>query len=125
MGNQETKTRHARGLRDIYFIDPEDEEQKDIIENAKRKLEVQMDAAVPCMKGTKGPVRFQETEVKSDASNTFPKTKHPCIVEAHAYTRQRLELSLLKITKIISQVRDTTRCHITSWYTSLFLCRRR
>ena len=55
-----------------------------------------MHAAMPCKKGTKGPARFQETEAKSDASNTVPKTKHVCNVKAHAYTRQRLESSLLK-----------------------------
>ena len=38
---------NARKLRGIYFIDPDDEEFKDIIKNARRKLEVPMPAAMP------------------------------------------------------------------------------
>ena len=38
MGNREPKLEHARKLRGIYSIDPSDEEYKDIIKNAKRKL---------------------------------------------------------------------------------------
>ena len=55
---------------------------------------MQMDVAVPCKKGSKRPTHFHKTEAKSDASNTVPKTKHVCIVEAHEYTKQRLESSL-------------------------------
>ena len=39
---------NARRLRGIYFIDPEDEEFKDIMEHARRKLEIPMPAAMPC-----------------------------------------------------------------------------
>ena len=35
-------------LRGIYFCDPADEEFKDIMKNARRKLEVPMIAAMPC-----------------------------------------------------------------------------
>ena len=38
----------ARKLRGIYFIDPDDGEFKDIMKNARRKLEVTMPAAMPC-----------------------------------------------------------------------------
>ena len=57
--------------------------------NARRKLEVPMDAAMPCKKGA----YFQETVAKSDASNKILKTMFVCIVEAHESTRQRLESS--------------------------------
>ena len=59
-----------------------------------QKTEVRIDATTPCKKRTKGPVWFQETEAKHDALNKVPKTKYACTVEAHEYTRQRLESSL-------------------------------
>ena len=84
---------NARWLRCIYFIDPEDGEFQEAIKNAVRKLEVPMEATMPCKKGTNKSFRFQETEAKSCQSNKIPKTKHACIVEAHEFTRQRLESS--------------------------------
>ena len=38
---------NARRLRGIYFIDPEDGECKETIKNARRKLVVPMEAAMP------------------------------------------------------------------------------
>ena len=51
---------------------------------------------MPCKKGTKKHSGFQETEAKSDESSKISKTKHACIVEAHEFTRQRLESSRTK-----------------------------
>ena len=57
-------------------------------------MEVPMDAAMPCKKGTKKHFPFHDTEAKSCESNKkIPKTKHACIVEAHESGRQRLESS--------------------------------
>ena len=39
---------NARRLRGVYFIDLDDEEFKDIMKNARRKLENPMPAAMPC-----------------------------------------------------------------------------
>ena len=39
---------NAKRLRGIYFIDPKDEDFKNIMQNALRKLEVPMPAAMPC-----------------------------------------------------------------------------
>ena len=39
---------HVRSFRGIYFIDPKDEEFKDIMKNAHRKSEIPMPAAMPC-----------------------------------------------------------------------------
>ena len=44
---EKPKLDNARRLRSIYFIDPEDGEYKETIENARRKLEVPLDAALP------------------------------------------------------------------------------
>ena len=35
---EKPKLDHARSLRGMYFIDPQDEEFKDIMKNARRKL---------------------------------------------------------------------------------------
>ena len=71
---------------------------KKTIKHARRKLEVPMEAAMLCKKGTKKRSSFQETEAKSCESNKIQKKKkkHACIVEAHESTRQRLESSLPK-----------------------------
>ena len=73
--NKKPKLDNARRLRGIYFVDPEDGEYKETIKNARRKLEVPMEAAMPCKKGTKKRSSFQETEAKSCESNMIPKTK--------------------------------------------------
>ena len=41
------KLDNARRLRGIYLIDPDDEEFKRIMKNARRKLEIPMPAAMP------------------------------------------------------------------------------
>ena len=45
---EKPKLDNARKLRGIYFIDPDDGEFKDIMKNARGKLEVPMPAAMPC-----------------------------------------------------------------------------
>ena len=50
---EKLKLDNARKLRGIHFIDPADEEFKEIVRNARRKLENPMPAAMPC----KTPIR--------------------------------------------------------------------
>ena len=45
---EKPKLDNARSLRGVYFIDPDDEEFKDIMKNARRKLEIPMPAVIPC-----------------------------------------------------------------------------
>ena len=52
---EKPKLNNARKLRGIYFIDPADEEFKETIQNALRKLEVPMPAAKPDAKSTGNP----------------------------------------------------------------------
>ena len=45
---EEPRLDNARKLRGIYFIGADDEEFKDIMKYARRKLQVPMPAAMPC-----------------------------------------------------------------------------
>ena len=45
---EKPKLDDARQLRDIFLIEPDDEEFKHTMKNARRKLEVPMPAAMPC-----------------------------------------------------------------------------
>ena len=71
----------------MYFIDPADEEFTETIENAQRKLEVPMSAAMPCKS------RGSEYRETSSAPGTR-KTQYACIVEADESTRKRMEGTL-------------------------------
>ena len=75
---------NARKLRGIYFTGPDDEEFKDIMKNARRKLEVPMPAAMPCKIQRE---KYRGTcRVEKDC-----KTEYACIVEADESTRKRME----------------------------------
>ena len=50
MGNREAKLDNARRLRGIYCVDPEEDEYKESIKKTSGKMEVPMEAAVPCKK---------------------------------------------------------------------------
>ena len=82
--NEKLHLENARKLRGRYFIDPEDTEFKETIQNARKKLETSVASAVPC-KITKN--------CGSDASNKS-KTKLACILEADESTRMRMGNSL-------------------------------
>ena len=60
-------------MRGIYFNDPEHEEPKETIKNARRKLEVPMEAAMSCKKKTTSLMCLQETvAAKLGAPNKVP-----------------------------------------------------
>ena len=86
---EKPKLDNARRLRGIHFIDPDDGEFKDIMKNARRKVEVPMPAAMPCKIQRE---KYRETcRVEKNC-----KTKYACIVEADESTRKRTEGSLHK-----------------------------
>ena len=86
--NEKPKLDNARRLQGIYFIDPEDKEFKETIENARKKLETPMAPAMPCK--TSKNSQHGETRGKT---NEF-KSKLACILEASESTRLRMEESL-------------------------------
>ena len=87
---EKPKLDNARKLTGIYFIDPEDREYEKTRKNARKKLEVPMEAAMACEMETRKP---QET-VASESTDSHKKTKYACNVEAHESTRKRLESAL-------------------------------
>ena len=75
---------NARKLRGIYFIDPEDTEFKEIIKNARKKLETSVAPAMPCK---------MAKNCGNGASNKI-QTKLACILEADESTRMRMGNSI-------------------------------
>ena len=74
----------------IYFIDLEDKELKEIIKNARRKMETPMAPAMLCKTS-----KNSQHGVTRGKSNDF-KSKFACIWEASEPTRPRMEESLPK-----------------------------
>ena len=97
MGERVAKTENARRLRGIYFIVLEDQDYKETIKKARRKLEVPMDAAMLCKKRAENTSSLRETVARFQASKKVPKTKCTFTVECHESTRQRLEPSRPKL----------------------------
>ena len=102
---------NARKLRWILFIDPEDEEFKETIKNARKKLGTSVAPAMPCkiMKNC-----------GSGVSNKI-QTKLACILEANAQECVWETLNL-QITKTILQEKEKVHYSIIIWFTNLFLC---
>ena len=81
---QKPKLDNARQFRGIFFLEPEDEEFKQTMKNARRKLEIPMPAAMLC----KIPIK-SSGETRHNIGNLRP--KYACVVDADEYTRQWLE----------------------------------
>ena len=81
---EKPKLDNARRLRCIYIIDPDDDEFKDIMKNARRMLKSPMPAAMPC-KLRRGKYR------KTCRTVEKRKTKYGCIVEADESLRKCME----------------------------------
>ena len=86
--NEKLHLDNARKLRGICFIDPEDEEFKETIKNARKKLETPMAPSMLCKTSKKS--KHGETRGKT---NDF-RSKLACILEAGESTRLRVGESL-------------------------------
>ena len=86
---EKPKFDNARKLRCIYFIDPAEKELKAIVQNARRKLEFPMPAAMPRRNRCD---QYRESRSVLDDRTT----KYTCIVEADESTRKRMEGTLHK-----------------------------
>ena len=79
-------------MRGIYSIDPCDEEYKDIIKKARRKLETSKATAMPCKRAfPQACIRETVVSKTEEAKASEAKTRFGCITEAHESTRQRVE----------------------------------
>ena len=90
---EEPQLDNARKMKGIYFIDPDDEEYKEVLKNARTKLEAPMAPAMPCAR------QKSITNVvakPNSASEENSKTMYSCFVESHESTRQRAESSQSK-----------------------------
>ena len=81
---EKPKLDNARQLREIFFIEPNDEEFKLTMKAARRRLEVPMPAAIPC----KIPIKRSGETHRSIWKR---KTKYACVVDADESTRPRKE----------------------------------
>ena len=81
---EKPKLDDARQLRGTFFIEPDDEEFKLTLKNARGKLKVPMPAAMPC----KTPIN---SSVETHRNAGKRKTKYDCVVDADESMRIRLE----------------------------------
>ena len=114
---EKSKLDHAINLRRIYFIDPSDENYKDIIKNARRKLETPTAAAMPCKRAF-SQASILETVVSKTkkAKASEARTRFTCISEAHESTRQRIE----SVTKRIHEEHIAGKGHNSIVHCNLF-----
>ena len=107
---EKRKLDNARKLRGIYFIYPEDGE-REAIKNARKKLEILMEAAMPCTTGTKKCLKkLRETVSEGDESNQNSKRQSMHASWKLVNPRESVWNPFYhKIMKITSQVKDTIR----------------
>ena len=86
---REAKLDSARRLRGIYFIDLGDEEYKETLQKARRKLERPVAVAMPCKRTVQTSITKAEI-----ASQGVPGTGYGSKVESPESTWQRVEPSL-------------------------------
>ena len=80
---EKPKLEHARKLRGIYSIGPSDEEYKDIIKNARRKLETPKAAAMPCKRAfSQASIRETVASETKKAKESQVKTRFSCTTES-------------------------------------------
>ena len=89
---EKPKLERARKLREIYSVDPSDEEYKDILKNARRKLETPKEAPMPCKRAfSQACLRVTVVSKTGKAKASEANTRFTCISEAHESRRQRIE----------------------------------
>ena len=113
--NEKLHLENARKLRGIYFIDPEDEEFKETIKNARKKLETPMAPAMLC--------KIIKSN-KNCGSGASIKSKQNLRVFWKLVNLQDCvwENDCRHIMKTISQEKETIHCSTVTWFTNLFLC---
>ena len=80
---EKPKVDHARLLRGICLIDPDDMEFKDTMKNARKKLEVPQESTSPFMALS----ITMHGEICCGTKTDNWKTRYLCVVEARAFMR--------------------------------------
>ena len=105
----------------MYFIDPDDQDYKEPLTNARRNLERRVAPALP----GKRMVHTGTTKVAANQALHPKRLPKRFLVEKwNLMNPQGNERNLLYLqnTKTILQVKDLLRCLVTIWYTSSFKC---
>ena len=123
--NEKPKLDNARRLRGIYFIDPDDQDYKETLKNARRNLKRPMAAAMPCKR--KARTGTTKVAAKEDiASQKISKTVSGRIVESHESTRDKSGIfSTYKTRRSHCGQRFHFYGPLQFWFTNLFLCLKR
>ena len=106
--NEKPKLDNARRLRRIYFIDPEDEEFKETIKNARKKLETPMDRQAR-------RVSMERPVVRPMISNQNLRVSWKPVNPQNCVWKNLCRI----IMRTMLQERGTIHCNITIWYTNL------
>ena len=88
---EKLKLDNARKLRGIYFIDPDDKENSEIVKNTRRKLERPMAPAMPCKRDRQQSSVVKTNEEQKIGHEKEFKTMCGCMVESYESTRNRAE----------------------------------
>ena len=111
---EKPKLDNARRLRGIYYFDPDEDEFKDSLKNARRKLQVPMPAAMPCKLQRK---KYRETCRVDECKKNSPALLKPMNLLGNAWKDL-----FIRIMKIILLDNEWIHWITTIWCANWFLC---
>ena len=115
------KVDNARKLRGIYFMDPEDEEYKETLKYARKKLDTLLEAAIPWKMETRKRFSEQRETVASGDTHAHKKTMYALYCgSSRIYKEAFVVYSSREIMTTTSQRKDSILWLITIWCINLF-----
>ena len=93
--SKNTKFDNARRVRGVYFFDPKDEESKDIMKNARVKLDIPMPAAMLCKTSMIDRVKTCRSFERNTRPNMFVLSKLTNLLE---FSWKAYRIGIMKIT---------------------------
>ena len=116
--SEKPKVDNARRSRGIYFVGTEDGEHKETIKLARKKLEVPMEAAVPCKLGTRKRLGSCKKLVQEGSQNPTERQSMRVSWKRMNPRESVWNPLFLKFTKITSWRNGSIR-----WITTIYLVR--